>query len=460
LFDGKVIICDDEEEMRRYLKRILEAFGLRTEDHRGGEELLRQLKAGCDADLLLLDLRMPGVDGIELLREVRKLAPALPVVMMSAYGTIDTAVQAMKLGAYDYITKPFPKEKVLGVLEKVLERKVLIKENCVLKEELSRQSAPGNVVVCSSRFREAYEMALEVAKSDANVLIQGESGTGKELIARALHVHSPRHGRRFLSINCAALTETLLESEMFGHVRGAFTGAVATKKGLVEEADGGTLFMDEIGDMNLPLQSKLLRVIQEREFMPVGGTKSRSVDIRLVAASNKNLSREVTEGRFRGDLFYRLNVITIALPSLRERKEDIEPLARHFMRGFARRLGKEMKGIDEAALKTLTAYDWPGNVRELQNVMERAVILAKGDRITAELLPLWRDGAPVARHYEVTSLEQVERDHIERVLQRTGYHKSRTAQLLGVCRRTLDRKMAEYNLSAPALHRAFPQPGR
>jgi DNA-binding NtrC family response regulator len=456
LFDGKVIICDDEEEMRRYLKRILQAYGLRTEDYGDGAALLRQLRSGTDADLLLLDLRMPGIDGIDLLREVRTAAPALPVVMMSAYGTIDTAVQAMKLGAYDYITKPFPKEKVLGMLEKVLERQVLIKENRVLKEELSRHSAPGDVVLGSGKFREAYEMALQVARSGASVLIQGESGTGKELIARALHVHSLRHGRRFLSVNCAALTETLLESEMFGHVRGAFTGAVTTKKGLVEEADGGTLFMDEIGDMSLALQSKLLRVIQEREFMPVGATRSKTVDVRLVAASNKNLSSEVAEGKFRGDLFYRLNVITISLPALRERKEDIEPLATHFIQAIGRRLGKEIRGVDEAAFQALTAYDWPGNVRELQNVMERAVILAKGERITADLLPLWRGEEPAPRHCEVTSLEQVEREHIERILRRTGYHKSRTAQLLGVCRRTLDRKIAEYNLAAPGLHQAYP----
>jgi len=454
LFHGKVIICDDEEEMRRYLKRILQAHGLGIEEYGEGAALLRRLGAGCDADLLLLDLKMPGMDGIDLLPEVRRLAPALPVVMMSAYGTIDSAVQAMKLGAYDYIGKPFPKEKVLGILEKVLERRALIKENRVLKEELSRQSAPAEVVLGSGKFREAYELALQVAKSDANVLIQGESGTGKELIARALHLHSPRHGRRFLSINCAALTETLLESEMFGHVRGAFTGAIAAKKGLVEEADGGTLFMDEIGDMSLPLQSKLLRVIQEREFMPVGGTRSRTVDIRLVAATNKNLSGELAAGKFRDDLFYRLNVIPICLPPLRERKEDIEPLAGHFLRRFALRLGKEIRCIDRAALKALTAYDWPGNVRELQNVMERATILAKGERITEELLPLWRGDVFLPLRQEVTSLAQVEREHIERILRRTGYHKSKTAKLLGVCRRTLDRKIAEYNLTAPA----FPHP--
>ena len=448
MFEGKIIICDDEEEMRRYLKRMLQSYGLATEAFGDGAGLLRYLEKseGGEPNLLLLDVRMPDLDGIEVLKRVRQLRPGLPVVIMSAFGTIDSAVEAIKLGAYDYITKPFPKEKVLGVLEKVLEREVLIKENLVLKEELSRQSAPGDIVFSSGKFREAYQLALQVAKSNANILIQGESGTGKELIAKALHYHSPRRGRRFLSLNCAALTETLLESQLFGHVRGAFTGAISAKKGLVEEAEGGTLFMDEIGDMSGALQSKILRVIQEREFMPVGGTKSRSVDIRLVAATNKTLSREVSEGRFREDLFYRLNVITIALPALRERKEDIEPLARHFARAFARSLGKEITGIDDRAMKALAAYDWPGNVRELENVLERAVILARGERITVDLLPLWGADTPATLRSEVTSLEQVEREHIARVLRRTGYHKSRTAELLGICRRTLDRKIAEYDL--------------
>jgi DNA-binding NtrC family response regulator len=462
LFEGKIIICDDEEGMRRYLKKMLQSYGFSVEVFADGAAMLSYLQVaenGGEPNLLLQDIRMPGLDGVEVLKRVRELRPALPVVIMSAYGTIDSAVEAIKLGAYDYITKPFPKEKLLGVLQLALERQFLIKENMVLKEELNRQSRPGDIIFASSGFREAYELTLQVASSNANVLIQGESGTGKELIARALHHHSPRLGRRFLSINCASLTETLLESQLFGHVRGAFTGAIAATKGLLEEADGGTLFLDEIGDMSLSLQAKLLRVIQEREFMAVGDTKSKKVDVRIVAATNKTLTREVSEGRFREDMYYRLNVITISLPPLRERKEDIEPLAGHFLQVFARRLGKEITGIDAGAMHALAGYSWPGNVRELENVLERAVILAGGNRITAELLPIWRaDGAGAEfADLDDASLEQVEREHIVRVLRKSGFHKSRSAELLGISRKTLDRKIAEYQLVIPKSEKLYPQ---
>ena len=452
MLEGNILICDDEDGMRRYLKKMLQSQGLSVETFADGMSLLRRLETEENGgpDLLLQDIRMPDLDGIEVLRRVGRLRPALPVVVMTAYGSIDSAVEAIKLGAYDYVTKPFPKEKILGVLEKALERKFLLNENRDLKEELNRQSAPGEIVFASARFREVYELTLQVAESEANIIIQGESGTGKELVARAIHYNSPRKGRRFLSINCAALTDSLLESQLFGHIRGAFTGAVATQKGLLEEASGGTLFLDEIGDISPALQVKLLRVIQEGDFLPVGSTRSKSVDIRFVAATNKNLEREVKEGRFREDLFYRLHVINITLPPLRERKDDVEPLARFLLRKYSQRTRKKLTGISAGAMRLLADYNWPGNVRELENVIERAVILARGSEITEDLLPIRREAPPpVLPGEEPTSLESVEREQIVKILEKTRYHKTRTAQLLGITRKTLNKKIAEYALNLP-----------
>ncbi|MCM2359148.1 MAG: sigma-54 dependent transcriptional regulator [Geobacteraceae bacterium] len=453
MLEGKIFICDDEEGMRRYLKKLLQSQGLSVETFADGKALLRRLEAEENGgpDLLLQDIRMPDMDGIEVLQRVGRLRPALPVVVMTAYGTIDSAVEAMKLGAYDFVTKPFPKEKILGVLEKALERELLRNENRGLKEELHRQAAPGEIVFASAKFREVYELTLQVADSEANIIIQGESGTGKELIARAIHYNSPRRGRRFLSINCAALSDTLLESQLFGHVRGAFTGAVTAQKGLLEEAHGGTLFLDEIGDISPALQVKLLRVIQERDFLPVGATRPKSVDTRFVTATNKQLEKEVKKGRFREDLYYRLHVININLPPLRERKEDIEPLAWFLLGKYARRTRKQVTGITAGALRLLGEYNWPGNVRELENIIERAVILAKGNEVSEALLPIGRGeiAPPAPPEKEPTSLEGVERSHIGKILEKTGYHKTRSAELLGITRKTLNRKIAEYALPLP-----------
>ena len=293
MMKARILICDDEEGIRRYLQKMFQAKEYEVETFADGTSLLARLEGGADgdADILLQDVRMPDMDGTEVLKRAKKLRPALPVVVMTAFGTIDSAVEAIKLGAYDYVTKPFPKEKILGVIENALELELLMKENRVLKEELNRTDTPDNIIFTSDKFREVYELTLQVAKSDANILVLGESGTGKELIAGAVHFNSSRRGKRFLSINCAALSDTLLESQLFGHVRGAFTGAITTQKGLLEEADGGTLFLDEIGDVSAAVQAKLLRVIQERSFIPVGATKSKSVDIRFVAATNKDLEK-------------------------------------------------------------------------------------------------------------------------------------------------------------------------
>ncbi|MBI5657179.1 MAG: sigma-54-dependent Fis family transcriptional regulator [Geobacter sp.] len=446
----KILICDDETEILRYLKKMLEGQGFGVETFTSGKVLLQRLESAVSADLLLQDVRMPDMDGIEVFRQVKILRPDLPVVIMTAYGSIDAAVEAIKLGAYDYITKPFPREKILGVLDNLLEREHLRKENRHLREELHGGQSD-TMVFRSRKFQEVYDLTLQVAASDSNILILGESGTGKELIAATIHQNSPRRRGLFFSINCAALTETLLESQLFGHVRGAFTGAFAAQKGMLEEADGGTLFLDEVGDMSLTVQAKLLRVIQEREFIPVGSTRPKSVDIRFVAATNKDLEAEIRQGRFREDFFYRLNVITINLPPLRERPEDIEPLARHFLARFCTRMKKEIAGISDEALRLLVGYHWPGNARELENVMERAVILARSTSITPEILPIWSAAAtpqPAAQSCAV-SLEALEREHIRQVLEANQYHKSRSAELLGISRKTLDRKIAEYGLILP-----------
>ena len=449
--NARILICDDEIEILSYLRKILVAKGVAVEAFTTGSALLHHLENGAveAADLILLDIRMPDMDGIRVLERIRNMELEIPVVIMTAYASIDSAIEAIRLGAYDYVTKPFPKEKVLGVLENIIERKLLRLENQALKEELGKPTAQKRIVFTSARFREVFDLARQVAASDANVLILGESGTGKELIAGLIHQNSPRRGHCFLSINCAALSDTLLESQLFGHVRGAFTGAITPQKGLLEEADNGTLFLDEIGDMSLVLQAKLLRVIQERDFIPVGATKNRSVDVRFVAATNKDLFQEVKLGRFREDLFYRLNVIPINLPPLRERKEDIEPLARHFIQRFSLRMKKEVVGLTPDAIRKLADYPWPGNIRELENVIERAVILARGAAITAEQLPLLTSEPPgePGREGRLVPLETVEKEHIQYVLKRTGYHKSKTASILGIARRTLDRKIEEYALT-------------
>jgi transcriptional regulator with PAS, ATPase and Fis domain len=336
-------------------------------------------------------------------------------------------------------------------VENVLRLRHLANENRRLREKLDGEG-PEPIIFASPRFREVYDLTLKVASSDANILILGESGTGKELIASALHHNSLRRDHPFVSLNCASLSDTLLESQLFGHLRGAFTGAVANQKGMLEEADGGTLFMDEIGDVSPAVQGKLLRVIQERDFIPIGSTHPRKVNVRFVAATNKKLQFEVSEGHFREDLYYRLNVITINLPPLRDRPEDVEPLAYHFLRRFSARLVKDIHAIDPDALEALQAYEWPGNVRELENVMERAVILTAGSTINADVIPLHRGQkaalqVPTPEYQaKMVALEEMERQHIDAVLKRNHYNKSRTAEILGITRRTLDRRIAEFGL--------------
>lgn len=454
-----ILICDDEDGILIYLKKLLTSQGFRVETFNRGNLLLERLTKGTpdDADILLQDVKMPDIDGLQMLEQVRQLRPELPIVIMTAFGSIDMAVESIKRGAYDYVTKPFPKEKILGIIDHALERQQLVAENSRLKEALDK-GQHGAIVFKSRQFTLVYDLTLQVAASDANILILGESGTGKELIANTVHANSNRRNNRFLSLNCAALSDTLLESQLFGHVRGAFTGAIASQRGILEEADGGTLFMDEIGDMSLAIQAKLLRVIQEGEFIPVGTTKAKNVDIRFVAATNKDLEKEVADGNFREDLYYRLNVISIPLPPLRERPDDIEPLAAHFLKRFASRLKKPLTGFAPDALRQLIDYHWPGNIRELENVIERAAILARDTLITPAVLPPLRSiTAPItnlaSEGSPLRSMEDVEREHIQRVLISTGFHKSRTAEVLGISRKTLDRKIDEYNLDAGRANR-------
>ncbi|MDD2364589.1 MAG: sigma-54 dependent transcriptional regulator [Desulfuromonadaceae bacterium] len=448
-----VFVCDDELDILLYLEKLLQVSGYEVETFQRGTDLIMRLENASEVpcDLLLQDVRMPDVDGLQVLDRVSKRFPDLPVVIMTAHGTIDDAISAIKQGAYDYITKPFPKEKLLSMLQRILDHQRLANENRQLREELKRGVAAASPIIFRSRiFQEVYDLTLQVAESDANILVMGESGTGKELIAGALHRNSPRCDKPFVSLNCAVLSDTLLESQLFGHVRGAFTGAVSNQKGLLEEADGGTLFLDEIGDVSPAVQAKLLRVTQEKDFIVLGSTRSRKVDVRFVAATNKDLMNEVKEGRFREDLYYRLNVISVKLPPLRERREDIEPLARYFLKESTRRMRKEIFDIDADALQALTKYDWPGNVRELQNVIERAVILARSNTIAIGLLPIGARLTPPPASTECTqmvALDLIERQHITSILKETGFHKSRAAEILGISRKTLDRKIADYNLA-------------
>jgi two-component system response regulator HydG len=450
---NRILICDDEEGMRRYLGKMLAAQGYRPEVFASPLPLLHFLATEGEGDLLLLDIRMPEMCGIEALRKVKALLPDLPVIIMTGHGTIESAVEAMKVGAWDYLTKPFPQEKLFALVQHCLERENLLEENRCLRREIRERAEPGALVFQSAAFAEVYQLALRVAGVDTNVLILGESGTGKELIAAAIHQASLRADRRMLAVNCAAFSETLLESQLFGHVKGAFTGAVQNHRGLLDEAHGGTLFLDEVGDLSPSLQAKLLRVLQEGEFIPVGANRPRRVDVRFIAATNRDLEAEVRSGRFREDLFYRLQVMTLQLPPLRERPEDIEPLARHFVVHAARKTRRPVRGISREALTALQAYHWPGNVRELENVIERGVILARGELLTPDVLPLKLHGPalrPVEMVPEPLSLRECERRQVILVLRRTEWNKSHAAQLLGVTRKTLDRKIKEYAI-APAV---------
>ncbi len=381
----KILVVDDELSMREFLEILLKEEGYHVHTANDGKMAAQKIKED-DYHLVITDIQMPGMNGLDVLKEVKKVSPATEVIMMTAYASAESAVEAMKQGAYDYITKPFKIDEIKLIVKNIFEKMTLERENILLKKELREEFNFGDLIGVSNEMREIYELIKRVAPTKSNILISGESGTGKELVAKSIHINSERGDKSIITINCGAMPENLLESELFGHKKGAFTGATANKPGLFEMADGGTIFLDEIGEMPLQLQVKLLRVIQEKEFRRVGDVKDISSDVRVIAASNRNLEESVKKEEFREDLFYRLNVIQIHLPSLRERRGDIPSLANHFLEKYNKELGRTIKRISSETMDILCRYKYPGNVRELENIIERAVALERSDVILPESL--------------------------------------------------------------------------
>jgi len=429
-------------------------MGFDSSPARSGEEAL-DLLAKSDFDVVLLDIRMPGLSGLEALREVRKMEDPPEVIMLTADTSLNTGIEAMRLGAYDYLTKPATLEEIEAVVRKADEKRRLVRQNASLKDAVRPSAAEDSAaLVYRSRAMEGLALLAETAaRSDSTVVITGESGTGKDVLARFIHAHSSRADSPMIAVNCAALPESLFESEFFGHERGAFTGATATKRGLIEAADSSTLFLDEVGEMPPQTQVKLLRFLEEGRFRRVGSTRDRAADVRVIAATNRNLAEDVTAGRFRADLFYRLNVISLHVPPLRQRREDVPALVEHFLALYRDRFNRPALALTDEALQRLSTYDWPGNVRELRNALERAAALTQGDRIEAEhVLPAaasrstsrdeaaTSDGAAAAP----VTLEELERQHILRVVEQTGGNRERAAAVLGISARTLYRKLREY----------------
>ena len=445
----RILVVDDEPAQRELVAGFLRKHGFDVVEAGGGREAVARFKQEA-FDLVLTDQRMPDLSGLEVLEAVRSTSPETAVVIITAYGTIETAVSAVKAGAADYLTKPLNLDDLLHRVHRVRERQRLVAENRELREALAERHRVEGIIGDSGRMQEVLSLVRRVAPSDATVLIRGESGTGKELIARALHYASPRAAGPLVKVNCAALAESLLEAELFGHEKGAFTGAVASRKGRFELADGGSIFLDEIGDLPPHLQVKLLRVLQEREFERVGSSRPIKVDVRLLAATHRNLEALVREGRFREDLYYRINVVTIMLPPLRERREDLPPLIEHFLRVFAGKNGKTVRGLTREAREALLRYDYPGNIRELENLMERAVVLTRDDVIGVEDLPLALE-APASESGDeaglIAAVEGLERRMIREALAKADGTQTRAAELLGISERVLRYKLKKYGLS-------------
>ncbi|OGL16969.1 MAG: Fis family transcriptional regulator [Candidatus Rokubacteria bacterium RIFCSPLOWO2_12_FULL_69_21] len=451
--DARVLVVDDERSMRELLAIMLRQAGHQVTLADGGEQALEALRGGS-FDLVITDLRMRRVDGLAVLRATKELSPHTVVLVVTAFASTETAVEAMKLGAYDYVTKPFKTDEIKLTIANALERKRLQDENVALKRQLRRERGFANFIGKSPRMLEVFETIRKTADSLSTVLVTGESGTGKELVAQAIHQESPRRTGPFVSVNCGAIPETLMESELFGHLKGAFTGAVATTTGLFSAADGGSLFLDEITEVPQSVQVKLLRAIQEREIRRVGDTRDTRVDVRLIAASNRDVAKAVAEGSLREDLFYRLNVIPIHLPPLRERREDIPPLVAHFIQKISAELGKSVRGVTPEALAILEQHRWPGNIRELENVIERALVLGSGEMLEAGALPpdLQRphDGPDVPLEIPPdgldleTTLDRIEHRYIQMALTRTGGVQTRAAELLRVSFRQFRYKLQKH----------------
>ena len=448
----RILVVDDEESHRIMLRAVLKEEGYEVSEASDGTEAVKAVGEG-PFDLILLDIRMKTMDGIEALGEIRKISPLVPVLIMTAYASVKTAVEALKAGAFEYLTKPLDIDELKILIEKALEVYHLRAENIVLKERLGDRFNFSKIIGRCPKMEEVFDTLSLVAPTDATVLILGESGTGKELVANSIHHNSPRASQPFIKVSCAALPETLLEGELFGHEKGAFTGAIARREGRFQLAHRGTIFLDEVGEMSVTTQTKLLRVLQEKEFEPLGSARTVKADVRVIAASNKDLEREVKEGRFREDLFYRLNVVPVSLPPLRERKEDIPALAAHFFAFYRDKNRKELRDISGKAMDLLIRYDWPGNIRELENCMERAVILARGEIIAPADLPGPIQALSKDREIQGLnlpsgiSLQEVEKSLILKTLDDTGGNRSRAAEILGINRRTLQNKLKEYGIN-------------
>ncbi len=444
----RILIVDDEEQMRELLAKVLEKNGYQVTAAADGSQALALLEKE-PMDLVVTDVRMPGLDGMEALRAIKELNPEIVIILMTAFGSIDQAVQAVKEGAYDYINKPFKIDEMLLTIKKALDERRLRNEVTILRNELHTRYHFENLIGKSRAMQEVFSLIEQVASSRSTVMVYGKSGTGKELVARAIHYNSLRASKAFVAVNCAAIPSELLESELFGHEKGAFTGAIATKVGKFELATGGSLFLDEVGSMRLDLQAKILRALQEREIERVGGTRTIKIDVRVIAATNRDLKKAVEEGTFREDLYYRLNVVPITLPDLKDRQEDIPLLANHFIQKFAQESNPNIREISREAMGILLSYPWPGNVRELENVIERAVTLGRGPAILPSDLPqhLTGDAGPVERALaQEANLEDLEKDYIKAVLRRTKGHQIRAAAILGIDRRTLYRKIRRYGI--------------
>ncbi len=446
---GKILVVDDEDSMRHMLRLVLEREGYEVVEATDGEEALKHLSQDA-FEVMLCDIRMPGMDGISLLQQVRQRFPHITMIMMSAYGTIDTAVKCLKQGAYDFISKPFKTDEVVLCLKKAEERLELQQENRRLKNRLENNEGAWELIGDSAGIQDVMRIVDQVADSSLPVLITGETGTGKEVVARALYHKSALRDGPFVSVNCGAISSSLMESELFGHVKGAFTGAEREREGLFGAADGGVLFLDEIGELPLDLQPKLLRVLQEGEVRKVGDTKPIRVNVRIIAATARNLQEEVANGRFRDDLFFRLNVVEIRIPSLRDRKEDISLLAEHFVRKVAAKEGREAPLLNPKAIERLQAYHWPGNVREMLNFMEKTMIFLRGEEITAEALP-WevrRENRRGPNSYSLKeAIRRMEKEYIQKALNVTSGNKTLAARLLEISLRSLQYKMVEYDLN-------------
>ncbi len=456
---GKILVVDDEQEMRSLLEDYFRGEGYEVHSFSSAISALEALSPGGplgtdqiagDIDALITDIKMPQMNGLEFTTKLLQLRPEIPVIVATAFGSIETAIEAMQRGAFHYVVKPFKLAEMRVNVDRALEHRKLQRDNTALRKEVKRSWTLGNVIGKSAGMKEIFDLVTRVSKATANILITGESGTGKEMVARAIHQTGPRAQKPFVAINCTAIPESLLESELFGHAKGSFTGAIQRKRGLFEEAEGGTLFLDEIGDMNVLLQSKLLRVIQERRVRAVGENTDRPVDVRIIAATHKDLKAAIKDGRFREDLYYRLSVIPIPIPPLRNRKEDIPPLAEHFLQKYSATNAANVKGFTKRAMAKLMGLRWEGNVRELENVIERAVVLCAGTLIDEADLPMssTEDADTFFSNAiaDFPTVGQLEERYIKVILEKTAGRKDKAAQILGMNRRTLYRKERELGL--------------